>query len=147
MDNGTTMEVFLDDEDDGRNGNVTGATSDYAASLSEASFCSVSSSVNGHVWEYGRRYQIFRYGRYPVPNDDEEFKREALKHAMLKELLHGKLYLAPIGDHPQKIIDLGTGFGDWAIEGSSLYLSLSYTTTNSISDSGRCISKCKCARS
>jgi hypothetical protein len=35
---------------------------------------------------------------------------------MLKELLHGKLYLAPIGDNPQKIIDLGTGFGDWAIE-------------------------------
>lgn len=37
---------------------------------------------------------------------------------MLKDLLGGKLYLAPIGDNPQKIIDLGTGFGDWAIEGT-----------------------------
>lgn len=37
---------------------------------------------------------------------------------MLKELLGGKLYLAPIGDNPQKIIDLGTGFGEWAIEGT-----------------------------
>jgi ubiquinone/menaquinone biosynthesis C-methylase UbiE len=36
---------------------------------------------------------------------------------MLKELLGGKMYLAPIGDNPQKIIDLGTGFGEWAIEG------------------------------
>lgn len=37
---------------------------------------------------------------------------------MLKELLGGKMYLAPIGDNPQKIIDLGTGFGEWAIEGT-----------------------------
>lgn len=36
---------------------------------------------------------------------------------MLKELLGGKLFMAPIGDNPQKIIDLGTGFGEWAIEG------------------------------
>jgi hypothetical protein len=39
---------------------------------------------------------------------------------MLKDLLGGKLYLAPIGDNPQKIIDMGTGFGEWAIEGTRL---------------------------
>ncbi len=38
---------------------------------------------------------------------------------MLKDLLGGKMYMAPIGDNPQKIIDLGTGFGEWAIEGMS----------------------------
>jgi hypothetical protein len=38
---------------------------------------------------------------------------------MFKEVLHGKLYLAPIGPNVQKIIDLGTGFGDWAVEGPS----------------------------
>jgi len=54
-----------------------------------------------------------------MPNDDAEFKRETLRHTMLKELLEGKLYLAPIGENPQKIIDLGTGFGDWAIEGTT----------------------------
>lgn len=64
-----------------------------------------------------RRYHAFRYGRYPIPNDEEEFKRESLQHMMVKDLLGGKLYLSPIGDNPQKIIDLGTGFGDWAIEG------------------------------
>ena len=111
-------------------------TSDYEPSEDGTTFGSLTSSVTGHVWEYGRcvpldcfyainyvltaihsRYHAFRYGRYPIPNDDEEYKREALRHMMLKELLHGKLYLAPIGDNPQKIIDLGTGFGDWAIEG------------------------------
>jgi hypothetical protein len=35
---------------------------------------------------------------------------------MLKDLLSGKLYLAPLGDNPHKVIDLGTGFGEWAIE-------------------------------
>lgn len=66
-----------------------------------------------------RRYHAFRYGRYPVPNDEEEYKRESLRHVMLKDLLGGKLYMAPIGTNPQKIIDLGTGFGEWAIEGTS----------------------------
>lgn len=54
-----------------------------------------------------------------MPNDEEEFKRESLKHAMFKEVLHGQLFLAPVGPNAQKIIDLGTGFGDWAIEGTS----------------------------
>ncbi|KAK4454383.1 S-adenosyl-L-methionine-dependent methyltransferase [Podospora aff. communis PSN243] len=91
-------------------------TSDYEPSQDGSVFGSLSSSVKDHVWEYGRRYHMFKYGRYPLPNDEEEFKRESLRHTMLKELLHGKLYFAPIGSHPQKIIDLGTGFGEWAIE-------------------------------
>ncbi|KAK3368918.1 S-adenosyl-L-methionine-dependent methyltransferase [Lasiosphaeria ovina] len=91
-------------------------TSDYEPSLAESTFGSISSSVNEHIWEYGRRYHVFRYGRYPIPNDEDEYKRESLRHAMMKEMLEGRLYLAPIGNQPQKIIDLGTGFGDWAIE-------------------------------
>ncbi|KAL2258586.1 hypothetical protein VTK26DRAFT_8066 [Humicola hyalothermophila] len=92
------------------------ATSDYEPSDRGTTFGSLSSSVCDHVWEYGRRYHAFRPGRYPIPNDEEEYRRETLRHQMFKELLKGKLYLAPIGDNPQKIIDLGTGFGDWAIE-------------------------------
>ncbi|KAK0715679.1 S-adenosyl-L-methionine-dependent methyltransferase [Lasiosphaeris hirsuta] len=91
-------------------------TSDYEPSMDESAFGSLSSSIKDHVWEYGRRYHTFRYGRYPMPNDEEEYKRESLRHIMLKEVLGGQLYLAPIGDNPQKMIDLGTGFGDWAIE-------------------------------
>lgn len=116
MENTSTIEPLQDDDDDASQNTMTAATSDYAPSVAPSSLCSVSSSVNGHVWEYGRRYQIFRYGRYPMPNDDEEFKRESLKHAMFKEVLHGQLFLAPVGPNVQKIIDLGTGFGDWAIE-------------------------------
>ncbi|KAK1453492.1 methyltransferase [Colletotrichum melonis] len=44
--------------------------------------------------------------------------REATKHAMVMKLTDGKLFHAPIGDSPSKIIDLGTGAGIWAMEGS-----------------------------
>ncbi|KAK3318288.1 S-adenosyl-L-methionine-dependent methyltransferase [Apodospora peruviana] len=115
MDNHEIIEP-LTDPDDPLPDASREVTSDYEGSLMESAFGSVTSSVNEHVWEYGRRYHKFRYGRYPIPNDDAEYNREALRHIMLKELLGGKLYLAPIGDNVQKVIDLGTGFGDWAIE-------------------------------
>jgi SAM-dependent methyltransferase len=38
-------------------------------------------------------------------------------HAMMLEATNGKLFYAPIGDYPQKVLDLGTGTGIWAIEG------------------------------
>ncbi|KAJ4300515.1 hypothetical protein N0V88_003191 [Collariella sp. IMI 366227] len=60
-------------------------------------------------WDGDERYHAFREGRYPLPNDDVEQQREGIRHEMLKEVIDGKLYLAPIGDRPQKIIDLGTG--------------------------------------
>ncbi len=59
---------------------------------------------------------MYRYGRYPIPNDDKEYGREALRHALFLELVDGRLHLAPIGPSPQKVLDVGTGFGDWAIE-------------------------------
>ncbi|KAK0712663.1 S-adenosyl-L-methionine-dependent methyltransferase, partial [Lasiosphaeria miniovina] len=53
---------------------------------------------------------------YPIPNDEREQERENMRHAMMLELTEGKHFFAPIGDSPQKIIDLGTGTGIWAIE-------------------------------
>lgn len=63
---------------------------------------------------------MYRYGRYPIPNDDTEAGREGLRHALFKELLDGRLHLAPIDEYPQKILDIGTGFGDWAMESMAL---------------------------
>lgn len=85
------------------------------------------------------RYHYYRDGKYPIPNDDVEQNREDMKHAMFMELTDGKLFHAPIGETPGKILDLGTGVGEpdpiklvlrtrtfiyrftgtWAIEGAS----------------------------
>lgn len=70
-----------------------------------------SSALADHSCENGRRYQNFRNGPYPIPNDDEELSREDMKHAMLIELCYGQLFLAPIGEQPHKILDVGTGSG------------------------------------
>lgn len=73
---------------------------------------SITSSIYAHSYEHGRRYQYFKYGRYPIPNDDDEQNREDMKHAMLLELTDGKLFYAPTGDNPQQILDIGTGTGE-----------------------------------
>lgn len=73
---------------------------------------SATSSIYAHTYENGRRYQCFKNGRYPIPNDDSEQDREDMKHAMMLELTDGELFYAPIGDHPQSILDIGTGTGE-----------------------------------
>lgn len=58
----------------------------WDATSSKAS-TSVTSSIYAHAYENGRRYHSYKYGRYPIPNDDLEQDREAMKHAMMLELM------------------------------------------------------------
>lgn len=89
---------------------------DAISELFEDDTTSVTSSIYAHTYERGRRYHSFKNGRYPIPNDDVEQNREDMKHAMLMELTDGKLFYAPIGENPQKILDIGTGTGEsWDI--------------------------------
>ncbi|KAL5601219.1 uncharacterized protein BROUX77_005468 [Berkeleyomyces rouxiae] len=80
----------------------------------------LSSVVMRHEYQNGRRFHQFRNGRYPLPNDDPEQERDALKHMLLLELTNGQLFHAPLGQHgapdPQRIIDLGCGTGRWTID-------------------------------
>ncbi|KAH8664806.1 S-adenosyl-L-methionine-dependent methyltransferase [Ilyonectria robusta] len=97
------------------------ATSDYDASSLSSSSASLTSSVYQHAYENGRRYHQYRHGTYPIPNDDAEQNRDDMKHAMMLELTDGKLFFAPIGDNPGKIIDLATGTGIWAVDIADKY--------------------------
>lgn len=76
---------------------------------------SINSSIYNHTYENGRRFHSYKNGRYPIPNDDQEQNREDMKHVMMLEMTDGKLLYAPIGDYPQKIIDIGTGTGKYSI--------------------------------
>lgn len=95
------------------------AVSEYGGTQVSA-FSSVTSSVYAHCYERGRRYHVYKHGRYPIPNDDTEQGREEMKHVMLKELLDGKLFISDL-ENPQKIMDLGTGTGTWAIEVGDMF--------------------------
>lgn len=50
------------------------------------------------------------------PNDDEEQNRMDLVHHIYSLVMQGKLHTAPISDNPQRVLDLGTGTGIWAID-------------------------------
>lgn len=51
-----------------------------------------------------------------MPNDEDEQDRMDLVHHVYSILLDGKLHLAPIDENPQRVLDLGTGTGIWAID-------------------------------
>lgn len=48
-----------------------------------------------------------------TPADEKEEDRLDMYHALMQVLLDGKLHLAPIGSNPQRVIDLGTGTGEF----------------------------------
>ncbi|KAL1995095.1 hypothetical protein VTN49DRAFT_1282 [Thermomyces lanuginosus] len=76
---------------------------------------SLTSSVLEYRHENGRRYHGFRDGSYLLPNDESESDRLDMLHELMLQVLHRKLYLAPL-KNPQRAIDLATGTGIWAID-------------------------------
>jgi ubiquinone/menaquinone biosynthesis C-methylase UbiE len=90
---------------------------------------SLNSLVTRFKFENGRRYHAFQAGRYAFPNDEEELDRMDLENEIFLMLLDGKLHHAPVKG-PQRILDLGTGTGIWAIDIADLYPSASVVGTD-----------------
>ncbi len=86
----------------------TSDTSSYASSLI--------SEVRNYKYENGRRYHVYREGQYVLPNDEDEQDRQDLLHHVRNLALGGRLFKAPIGPSPQRVLDIGTGTGIWAID-------------------------------
>ncbi|KAK6527520.1 hypothetical protein TWF694_004503 [Orbilia ellipsospora] len=92
----------------------------YSDSDLESYTTSLKSSVLNYQYENGRRYHAFRPGQYFLPNDELENHRLDLVHHTMTIAMQGQLHVAPL-DKPQKIMDIGTGTGVWAIEMADLY--------------------------
>ncbi|KAK1470855.1 TAM domain methyltransferase [Colletotrichum cuscutae] len=92
---------------------------DGYASGTESGSSRASTSLASHVRDYSfenrRRYHRYKEGQYHFPNDDDEQEREDTKHTMVVHLCGGQLHSAPL-KNPQRIIDVGTGTGIWAID-------------------------------
>jgi len=92
--------------------------SDAASSLMSSS-ASLSSSIMRYRIENGRTYHAYKDGMYLGPNDDPEQERLELQHTLCI-LTFDCLYLCPAGKdlkYPiDRVLDLGTGTGCWALE-------------------------------
>jgi SAM-dependent methyltransferase len=84
---------------------------------------SLSSSVLNYKYENGRRYHAYREGAYILPNDEAEQRRLDMLHHIYRMLAGGALYYAPFTENnpPNRVLDLGTGTGIWAIDFADEY--------------------------
>ncbi|KAJ6127528.1 hypothetical protein N7523_003140 [Penicillium sp. IBT 18751x] len=85
-----------------------------AASIKSTRSCSTENLQP--VLENGRRYAD---DSYFMPNDDTELTRLNIVHQIYLILLDGDLTTAPLTSPCPRILDIGTGPGDWAIEMSA----------------------------
>jgi ubiquinone/menaquinone biosynthesis C-methylase UbiE len=69
-----------------------------------------------YVWENGRRY----CGAYHMPNDKQEQMRQLLYHEIYKSAFDNEISTVPL-DNPTRILDVGAGTGEWAIDAADCY--------------------------
>ncbi|KAL4780078.1 S-adenosyl-L-methionine-dependent methyltransferase [Aspergillus varians] len=77
---------------------------------------SLRSSLLSSVRENGRGYHKYNAGLYFVPEDEQEQERLDMQHEICLITLNRKLYLAPLPQEVQNVLDIGTGTGIWAID-------------------------------
>ncbi|KAL8836587.1 MAG: hypothetical protein Q9176_006224 [Flavoplaca citrina] len=94
---------------------------DDAASLNGSVTDTLESAYSRYRWENGRRYHSYRDGAYWGPNDETHNDQQDIAHHAWRLALNNKLYLAPIQKNPERILDVGTGTGIWAIEMAELF--------------------------
>ncbi|PGH17713.1 hypothetical protein AJ80_04721 [Polytolypa hystricis UAMH7299] len=97
------------------NDSTFGSDSDASSNARSAS---ITSSVLNYEYSNGRRYHGYRKGSYVLPNDEKEQDRLDLLHHVFLLILGGKLTRCPIpkDHHIQRVLDVGTGTGLWAID-------------------------------
>ncbi|KAF2147597.1 uncharacterized protein K452DRAFT_293995 [Aplosporella prunicola CBS 121167] len=81
-----------------------------------SAFTSAMSAATDYRYENGRRYHAYDDGAYYLPNDEDELDRLDLQHEMWKMVLKGALYMSPIPDSVQSVLDVGCGTGVWSIQ-------------------------------
>ncbi|KAJ4385517.1 hypothetical protein N0V93_009946 [Gnomoniopsis smithogilvyi] len=80
---------------------------------------SITSSILEYREIHGRTYHSDAFGAsasYWGSNDDKQIQALDINHLFLTMCADTKLSFAPIGDNVQRVLDVGTGSGVWAID-------------------------------
>ncbi|KAH7140975.1 S-adenosyl-L-methionine-dependent methyltransferase [Dactylonectria macrodidyma] len=87
-----------------------------------SSTASITSSILRYRTINGRTYHSEQgNAEYWTPNDEHHNESMDINHHLLSLSLEGKLFLAPLEDSIQKVLDIGTGTGIWAIDFADQY--------------------------
>ncbi|KAE9374659.1 S-adenosyl-L-methionine-dependent methyltransferase [Stipitochalara longipes BDJ] len=100
----------------GRNQNINDTDSAIGDDDERSFTTSLATSIRQYRIENGRTYHGYKDGQYPFPNDEKENDRLDLQHHLFRLTMDEKLYLSPIKDDVQNVLDIGTGTGLWAID-------------------------------
>lgn len=106
--------------DDSPSSTYADSAYDDTASLNGSITDTLESACSRYRWENGRRYHSYRDGAYWGPNDETHNDQQDIAHHAWRLALNHKLYLAPV-HNPERILDVGTGTGIWAIEMAELF--------------------------
>ncbi|RYP39845.1 hypothetical protein DL767_001964 [Monosporascus sp. MG133] len=83
---------------------------------------SLTASIMDYRTMHGRTYHSEKHGTvYWGPNDDRQNEALDIYHHVLTLQLDGKLHTAPLDKNIQKVLDVGTGTGIWAIDFADEY--------------------------
>ncbi|CAG8400839.1 unnamed protein product [Penicillium salamii] len=94
----------------------TESSSVFEEDLTSTYTASLLSEAENFTYENGRRYHSYREGTYVLPNDEPEQDRQDLLHHVRNLVLRGRLFHAPLEKNIQRVLDIGTGTGIWAID-------------------------------
>ncbi|OTB14301.1 hypothetical protein K445DRAFT_319112 [Daldinia sp. EC12] len=95
---------------------------DLDSALGEGDSASSTASLTESILEYrtlnGRTYSSGKHGsdKYWGPNDERQNEAMDMNHHFLTLCLGGNLFLAPLKDDIEKVLDIGTATGLWAID-------------------------------
>ncbi|KFY93219.1 hypothetical protein V500_03832 [Pseudogymnoascus sp. VKM F-4518 (FW-2643)] len=93
---------------------------DGDSAYDSGSFQSDTMSLLSHITKYryenNRRYHAYKDGAYWGPNDEKQNDQLDIAHHLFLLTMGDRLFLAPIGDNPQNVLDVGTGTGIWAMD-------------------------------
>ncbi|KAF5499740.1 Secondary metabolism regulator LAE1 [Colletotrichum fructicola] len=88
-------------------------------SVSTSSTASLTDSVREYRLLHGRTYS--QKTEYWAPNDNKQTEALDFNHFWQLDYFGGRLTMAPIGDSPHHVLDVGTGTGIWAIDFADTY--------------------------
>ncbi|WDK16620.1 methyltransferase domain-containing protein [Colletotrichum graminicola] len=86
--------------------------------LNNSILTSSTTSVTDSVLEYRQLHgrSFTQKTDYWGPNDEQANDALDFNHYWITDFFDDKLFLAPIGDSPRNVLDIGTGTGIWAID-------------------------------